>query len=245
MIKMHPKNGQSNSMDFFETRERYRRREMKGYISLMLRVFVVGGVLWLGWLWGHAETGSLRAEAERALFENNQQIAELSTNVQRLETQLAEAKAKNKVDDLAQGSNAQLKALVTKKIARGVTPAQIMQAIQSLGRPTNCRQLERLNIAVATPLYGGPESKVTLFDGGLNLHVEGEGDRKSAREKPTFDPKQPVTVRMAFLDGQKVETGMLPFQAVIPAEDRILLLEFEPSELLGYVGASILSCTQR
>ena len=54
---MHPKNGQSNSMDFFETRERYRRREMKGYISLMLRVFVVGGVLWLGWLWGHAETG--------------------------------------------------------------------------------------------------------------------------------------------------------------------------------------------
>jgi len=120
-----------------------------------------------------------------------------------------------------------------------------MQAIQSLGRPTNCRQLERLNIAVATPLYGGPESKVTLFDGGLNLHVEGEGDRKSAREKPTYDPKQPVTVRMAFLDGQKVETGMLPFQAVIPAEDRILLLDFEPSELLGYVGASILSCTQR
>ena len=128
---MHPKNGQSNSMDFFETRERYRRREMKGYISLMLRVFVVGGVLWLGG-WGHAETGSLRAEAERALFENNQQIAELSTNVQRLETQLAEAKAKNKVDDLAQGSNAQLKALVTKKIARGVTPAQIMQPSRAL-----------------------------------------------------------------------------------------------------------------
>ena len=98
---------------------------------------------------------------------------------------------------------------------------------------------------MATPLYGGPESKATLFDGGLNLHVEGEGDKTSAREKPTFDPKQPVTVRMAFLDGQKVETGILPFQAVIPAEDRILLLDFEPSELLGYVDASVLSCTQR
>ena len=32
---------------------------MKGYISLMLRFFVVGGVLWLGWLWGHAETSML------------------------------------------------------------------------------------------------------------------------------------------------------------------------------------------
>jgi len=218
---------------------------MKSYISLMLRVCVVGGVLWLGWLWGHAETGSLRAEAERALYENNQQITELSTDVQRLKMELAEARAKNKVDDLAQGNDAELKALVTKKIARGVTPAQIMQAIQSLGRPSNCRELENRNIAVATPLYGGPESKATLFDGGLNLHVEGEADKKSAREIPTFDKKLPVTVRMAFLDGQKVESGTLPFQAVIPAEDRILLLNFEPSELHGYVAASVLSCTQR
>ena len=78
-------------MDFFETRERYRRREMKSYISLMLRVLVVGGVLWLGWVWGHAETGSLRAEAERALYENNQRISELSTEVQTLKLELAEA----------------------------------------------------------------------------------------------------------------------------------------------------------
>ena len=118
-------------MDFFETRERYRRREMRSYISLLLRVLVVGGVLWLGWLWGHAETGSLRAAAERTLYENNQQITELSTEVQRLEMELAEARAKNKVDELAQDNDAELKALVTKKIARGVAPAQIIHAIQS------------------------------------------------------------------------------------------------------------------
>ena len=98
-------------MDFFETRERYRRREMRSYISLLLRVLVVGGVLWLGWLWGHAETGSLRAEAERTLYENNQQITELSTEVQRLKMELAEARAKNKVDELAQDNDAELKAL--------------------------------------------------------------------------------------------------------------------------------------
>ena len=232
-------------MDFFETRERYRRREMKGYVSLLMRVFVVGGVLWVGWLWGHAETGSLRAEADRALYENNQQISELRNDLQRLEMELAEAQAKNKVDDLAQGNDANLKALVTKKIARGVKPAQIMQAIQTLGRPTSCRELENRNIAVATPLYGGPESKVTLFDGGLNLHVEGEADKKSAREVPSYDPKLPVTVRMAFLDGQKVESGTLPFQTVIPAENWVLLLNFEASELHGYVAAQVMSCTQR
>ena len=132
---------------------------MKSYISLMLRVLVVGGVLWLGWVWGHAETGSLRAEAERALYENNQRISELSTEVQTLKLELAEAQAKNKVDDLAEDNDAELKALVTKKIARGVAPAQILQAIQELGRPTNCRELETRNIAVATPLYGGPDQR--------------------------------------------------------------------------------------
>jgi len=232
-------------MDFFETRERYRRREMRGYVSLLVRVLVVGGVLWVGWLWGHAETGSLRAEAERALYESNQQISELSTDVQRLKMELAEAVARNKVDDLAQGNDAELKALVTKKIARGVTPAQIMQSIQELGRPANCRELESRNIAVATPLYGGPESKATLFDGGLNLHVEGEADKKSAREVPSYDPKLPVTVRMAFLDGQKVETGTLPFQAVIPAESWVLLLNFAESDLHGYVATQVMSCTER
>ena len=89
----------------------------------LLRVFVVGGVLWVGWLWGHAETGSLRAEAERTLYENNQQISDLSTDLQRLEMELAEARAKNKVEELARDNDADLKALVTKKIARGVAPS--------------------------------------------------------------------------------------------------------------------------
>jgi hypothetical protein len=232
-------------MDFFETRERYRRREMRSYISLLLRVLVVGGVLWLGWLWGHAETGSLRAEAERTLYENNQQITELSTELQRLELALAEARAKNKVDELAEDNDAELKALITKKIARGVAPAQIIHAIQNLGRPSNCRQLDTRNIAVATPLYGGPESKATLFDGGLNLHVEGEADRKSSREVPSFDRRMPLTVRMAFLNGQKVTKGTLPFQAMIPAEDWVLLLDFADSTLHGYVTVTISSCTPR
>ena len=40
-------------MDFFETQERYRKREMRGWLLLLFRTSVVAGVLWLGWLWGH------------------------------------------------------------------------------------------------------------------------------------------------------------------------------------------------
>ena len=96
----------------------------------------------MGRLAGSCGDGSLRAEAERTLYENNQQISNLSTEVQRLKIELAEARAKNKVDELARDNDADLKALVTKKIARGVAPSQIMQAIQKLGQPTNCRSLK-------------------------------------------------------------------------------------------------------
>ena len=33
-------------MDFFETQERYRRREMRGWMTLLIRAVVVGGCLW-------------------------------------------------------------------------------------------------------------------------------------------------------------------------------------------------------
>ena len=39
-------------MDFFETQERYRRREMRGWVALLLRISIVVGTLWFGWVWG-------------------------------------------------------------------------------------------------------------------------------------------------------------------------------------------------
>ena len=86
---------------------------------------------------------------------------------------------------------------------------------------------------------------MSFFDGGLNLHVEGEADKKSARELPSFDPKLPVQVRMAFLNGQKIISGTLPFDAVIPAEDWVIRLKFEKSDLHGYVASHLSSCTLR
>ena len=50
---------------------------------------------------------------------------------------------------------------------------------------------------------------------------------RSHAELPSFDPKLPVRVRMAFLNGQKIITGTLPFDAVIPAEDWVIRLKFK------------------
>ena len=38
---------ETKSMDFFETQEHYRRREMRGWMTLIVRAALIGGSLWL------------------------------------------------------------------------------------------------------------------------------------------------------------------------------------------------------
>ena len=82
----------------FETQERYRRREMRGWMTLLVRALVIGGCLWLGWLWGHAEQTSLQAEAELVIYENNVKISELSNENQALQRRLAHYGLKKQPD---------------------------------------------------------------------------------------------------------------------------------------------------
>ena len=233
------------SMDFFETQERYRRREMRGWFALLFRVAVVGGALWFGWVWGKAEQSSLQAEANLVIYENNVQISTLSNEVQSLQRSLTEAKAVGTAKSVTGEENVALRQIIAKKIAAGVKPEQIIALMQGLGNPINCREIARHDVAVATPLYAGPESKITLFDGGLKLHVEGSAGKKVQRNTPWFDPSQPVRVRQVFLGSQKIESGLLPLETIIPTEDWILKLRFEKANLHGYVRNIISSCTLR
>jgi hypothetical protein len=232
-------------MDFFETQERYRRREMRGWLMLLVRTLSIGGALWVGWLWGQAEQSTLQAEADLVIYENNIKITQLSNEVQSLKRALAEARAVETVNQVSNKSGEKLSTLIVKKIARGVTPEQISQSIQSLGVANNCREVARTDVAVATPLYAGQESKLSLFEGGVNLFIEGTANKKSAKNQTWFDPNQTVTVRLAFLGGEKTVSGLLPFNAIVAAEDWVLKLEFDRTELLGYVKVISKTCTLR
>lgn len=232
-------------MDFFETQERYRRREMRGWLVLLFRVAIVGGALWFGWVWGKAEQSSLQAEADLVIYENNVRISGLSNEVQSLQRALAETRATVTAKSVTGKENTALRRVIAKKIAAGVKSEQIIASMQGLGNPVNCREIARHDVAVATPLYTGPESKITLFNGGLNLHVEGSAGKKTQRNTPWFDPAQPVRVRQVFLGNQKIDSGLLPLETIIPTEDWILKLRFKRASLHGYVTSIIESCILR
>ena len=74
MPKMHHDAVKDYLNGFFETQERYRRREMRGWFAMLFRVAIVVGALWFGWVWGKAEQSSLQAEADLVIYENNVRI---------------------------------------------------------------------------------------------------------------------------------------------------------------------------
>ncbi len=232
-------------MDFFETQERYRRREMRGWMTLIVRITVIAGTLWVGWLWGHAEQTSLQAEAELVIYEKNLKISELSNGNQTLQLSLAALNAEKIAGFASDDHRGSLKRVLAKQIAQGVMPEQIVYAMQSLGKPMNCRVVEEKDVAVATPFYSGPESNLSLFNGGLNLFIEGNAGQQAQRDTPWFDPSAPVRIRQVYLNGQKIVSGVLPIETIIPAEDWVLKLKYVKANIKGYVTATVFNCPLR
>ena len=176
-------------MDFFETREKYRRREVHIYMRWLSRIFFLGLALWLGWQWGSLEQRRLQADADLALYEREQQIKELSGRVEGLEHDLLQLRATREANALTdETADSKLTRLIRGQIARGTRIEQIYQMLQGLGKPVNCRSLSSHSVAVATELYSGVESNITLFDGGLGLHIEGQPQAQGSKNEPGSTP---------------------------------------------------------
>lgn len=229
-------------MDFFQTREKYRKREMRYSVSFLFRVSIIALVAWLGWLWGSAEQKRLQADSNLAIFESDREIQLLNVKVEKLQIELNEARAQNLAASLTDKNSGKFAKLVKAQIANGTKIEQIYSALQEIGVPSNCRLVHEQALAVATELYGGVESKAALFDGALRLNIEGAVNENGNKTNPWFDPNQKVKVRQAYLGGQKITEHHLPFSIILPAQEWILKLDFEVSDLRGYVDLSVRNC---
>ena len=75
-------------MDFFQTREKYRRQEMRHSMSFLFKFAVIALVAWMGWLWGTAEQKRLQADSNLAIFESDREIQNLNRLVERLQKRI-------------------------------------------------------------------------------------------------------------------------------------------------------------
>ena len=68
-------------MDFFETRERYRKKEYRIYINLVIRIVALSLVLWLGWEWGNFDQRNMYENTKVELDKTQIQLNQLNQKI--------------------------------------------------------------------------------------------------------------------------------------------------------------------
>lgn len=236
-------------MDYYQTTERYKRRELRRQFGLVLWLILTGAMLWVGWFWGNIQQSAL-------VSSSNQHIVNLSQQNERLEQELVilenkfstehelRVAAELSVDEDQQKTEiGRLKKIVAQHLSRGISEDQIRLALQSVGTPSRCRLLDEKELAVATALFAGKESSADLADGNIKVFIEGQARQQATKGRPWFDPEQDVSMRVVYLGGEKIVTSRLPLTADLIADSWLLRFNIAETPLNGYVHVKVSKCS--
>ena len=235
-------------MDYHQVTERYKQRETKSRFYLLFGFILFCVILWLGWFWGYSQQG------ENVTFNNQEMLLLIDRNESleqekvALKASLENERAKRIQSDLLidKGQDnvamTDLSRLLAQFLSQGIEADQIRNRLKSLSRPVGCRVLRTQDLAVATSFFASEESSAIFLDGSLQAFVEGVVQQEATRERPWFDPKQSVSLRLAYLGGEKKIHGQLPLSAVIIADAWMLRLDLKNIPLRGYVNFTINKC---
>ncbi len=236
-------------MDFYQTSERYRKREFRNQITWGVRLIVMGLMLWIGWFWGNSQQSALMSSNAQELINATQVNARLEQEMASIKRELSEEKNRRVAAELLNGDGVQsedmrqLQQIIARYLARGINEDQIKLALRSVSLPSRCRPVEAKDIAVATPFFAGKESNTGLLNGAVHVFVEGMAGQQATAERPWFDPDEPISMRVAFLGGEKITSGPLPISMNIIADAWLMKMDVVQTSLQGYVNVSISKCS--
>ena len=236
-------------MDFYQTTERYRKREFRSQIGWGMRLFIMGIVLWIGWFWGNSQQSAVISSNAQQIIDVNQKNERLEQELASLKRTLEDEKERRVAAELLINEGQQkkemrrLNRIIARYLARGIKEDQIKLALQSVSLPSRCRPVEEKDVAVATPFFAGKESNTGLLNDNIHVFVEGIAGQQATAERPWFDPEEPVSMRVAFLGGEKITSGALPLTMNIIADTWLMKLDLVETSLQGYVNVRISKCS--
>ncbi len=210
------------SLGMAERQARARRRVIWGVVKWTAALALIG----LAGLFAY-KTGTSLAEID--VRHKNDKIAELTAQLQALQTENAglrarAAQAQQQMKEVEERFKAQIptgdsKALLdlaNRKLGEGVDVARLTFLINAASNPRVCDDKpETKRVQVKTPIgKAGKEAAAAFADRKITVTADGQPalDDKGQKES-WFDPAQPITVHFAPLDGQAIDaSGVVPLQ---------------------------------
>ena len=129
-------------MDFYQTTERYRKREFRSQISWGMRLFFLGLMLWIGWFWGNSQQSAVMSSNAQQLIDVNQKNSRLEQELVSLKRELDQEQERRVAAELLNNEGQQrkemrrLNRIIARYLARGIKEDQIKLALQTVSLPS-------------------------------------------------------------------------------------------------------------
>ncbi len=232
------------SLGMAERQARARRRVIWGVVKWTAALALIG----LAGLFAY-KTGTSLAEID--VRHKNDKIAELTAELQALQTENAglrarAAQAQQQIKEAEQrykaemptGDSKALLDLANRKLGEGVDIARLTFLINAASNPRVCDDKpETKRVQVKTPIGKiGKEASAAFADRKITVTADGQPALDDKGKKQSwFDPAQPITVHFAPLAGQAIEaSGVVPLQHQMVIGDSEFRFSIDVDERKGF-----------
>ena len=223
-------------MDYYETKNKYRKKSFKVFANLFLKVVLVAISILIGWRIGASDRDILLLENEKKLKSFEVSILNLEEQLVSIKLKLKEANRALREKNIIEGKNYgfEAKKILAIALADGVSEEKIINHIRILTGKEKCRNSTVKEMSVSTENFIPPNSFLTLLGGGLRLKAEGVSIDNSP-DKPFFDPNKPINISLIYFGGTETLTKKLPISKKIYAGKFVVNLIIVKSNVRGSI----------
>lgn len=225
---------------FRETRRRDRSRRR---LAVLKWLFLLLGLLALGWIAYAAGTELARSEV-RSLKEQvsslESDLSAITSRAESLQVERDEALARQRAleEQVPTGEAREVFALLREQLELGVKKDRLMFLVRAAGEPVRCRNApEQKRFIVQTGLTRGTNDWVAFAGSAIVVRATGEPSR-AANGAPNawFDEEKPVTVTFTKINGTVTEAaGILPLQHAVELGGEEYRFVITPAPARGFV----------
>lgn len=207
---------------------RYRQRSQRRMVSLLTTFLFLLLFFGLGYWIGVLSTGQniyilqqQKEDAEQRAEQLQNDLTQARADAQTADIRLEQVKASyNEI--LSEGPMQEMVVMLKKQVEAGVDPARLQSVILSARPPKNCSEPQSKRFLIVTPVYSGPESRISIESGLIAITGMGESAKNDKNEKEAwFDPAKPVQIEFYPSGGKKsMKEGTLPLYYSLPIGDK-------------------------
>ena len=231
-------------MDFYQAQNKYRQKQFRFILNLLLKLFIIILAVLVGWRFGNSDKTIL-------IQENEKTINKFDAKKRFLERQLTDTRLKLKEANLAldiqnikskQSSfGRDSKNILALNLAKGVPENIIIDNLRLLSAKKTCDSFNSKELSVITESFIPPQNKLILLSGGLKIKAEGNINDKT-NNHPYFDQLKPLRITLKYLGNNEVIEGILPIKKTISAGKFSVLIEVINSKVRGAVLVRYKTC---